>query len=178
MNLRAATPEIDRGPRLVAALLPLVAAVGLGACVLGGSSSGATGSLEGTAATLSGAPSAVAETPAGPMTTSAAAGWGPIWDALPASFPTYPGAEPVPDPAGASTAALTVPASTADAAAWWQRALGGGGYGGIAVSKPLEDGSVVIDGAGPAGCRVRVRVAPTSATTTATIFYGAACPSK
>ena len=159
------------------ALLSLVAAVGLGACIAGGSSSGAAGSPAGSAATPPGASAAAGKTPAGPTTTSAAAGWGPIWDALPASFPTYPGAEPVPDPAGASTAALAVPASTAEAAAWWRRALGEGGYGGIAVSKPLEDGSVVIDGTGPAGCRVRVRVTPTGATTTATIFYGAACPS-
>ncbi len=176
MNRPAATSETDGGPRVVAALLSLAAAVALGACVAGSSPGGSAGSVAGSAATSPAVSSSAGLTPGGPATTSTVTGWGPIRDALPASFPTYPGAEPVPDPAEASTATLTVPASTATAAAWWQRALGAGGYGGVGISKPLENGSVVIDATGPAGCRVRVRVTPSGAATTATIFYGAACP--
>lgn len=123
----------------------------------------------------------------GPTSTSGAAGspsavtqtateWGRIWDALPPDFPVHPGAEPTEGAAGPASATLTVPAQVGAAAAWWQPALERAGYSTVAVSGPLEDGSIVIDSAGAGDCRIQVAITPTGSTTTVTILYGAACP--
>ena len=108
--------------------------------------------------------------------TQTATEWGRIWDALPPGFPVHPGAEPTEGAAGPASAMLTVPAKVGTAAAWWQTALERAGYSTVAVSGPLEDGSIVIDSAGEGDCRVQVAITPTGATTTVRILYGAACP--
>ncbi len=102
--------------------------------------------------------------------------WGMIWDALPATFPVHPGAEPAESPAGPASATLTIPSNATAATDWWRAALEQAGYGTVGVSGPLEDGSFVIDSAGVGDCRTQVRIAPTGTTITATILFGAGCP--
>jgi hypothetical protein len=135
----------------------------LGGCVGGASPTPAPASASGASPALSSPSQTTIE-------------WGTIWDALPAAFPAYPGAEPVDSAAGPASATLTVPADARAATEWWRAALEQGGYGTAEVSGPFEDGSRVIDLKGNGDCRVQVTVAPTGATTTATILFGAGCP--
>ncbi len=110
------------------------------------------------------------------MPTRTTTDWGPIWDSLPPGFPVYPGAEPTQSRTGAASATLTVPADLTTSTQWWQARLEQAEYSTLAVSGPLEDGSMVIDSTGEGDCRVQTTIAPTGATTTATILFGAACP--
>jgi hypothetical protein len=102
--------------------------------------------------------------------------WGAIWDALPPLFPAFPGAIPTETRAGPVSAELAVPTDVATAASWYRGALEAAGFQTVGFSEPLEDGSVVIESAGPGDCRVQVTLIPLSGTTNARILYGAACP--
>jgi hypothetical protein len=103
--------------------------------------------------------------------------WGTIWDALPPSFPVYPGAFATETRAGAASGELAIPTDPQSTIGWYEAALQAAGYRAEGVSAPLEDGSVVIDVVGPAdGCMARVTVTPLSGTTHATILVGAGCP--
>jgi hypothetical protein len=44
------------------------------------------------------------------------------------------------------------------------------------VNEPLEDGSIVIDAIGDAGCGLQASIAPLGDATIATIFVGSECP--
>ncbi len=102
--------------------------------------------------------------------------WGRIWDGLPPSFPRYPGSEPTETRTGPVTATLAVPAEQKTVVDWMKTALERGGYSTEAVSKPLEDGSIVIDSVGTtSGCRVEITLLPEQQTTIATILLAAAC---
>jgi len=148
------------------------AALALGLALIAAGCSAGAGSPPGSGGLTS--TSGAAGSPSAP--TQTATEWGRIWDALPPGFPVHPGAEPTESAAGPASATLTVPARVGATAAWWQPALERAGYSTVAVSGPLEDGSIVIDSAGGGDCRVQVAITPTGATTTATILYGAACP--
>jgi hypothetical protein len=103
--------------------------------------------------------------------------WGPIWDAVPTGFPTYPGskdAEVGADPA--SEVRVIDGAEAAAVASWMDERLRAAAFRSDGLSGPFEDGSYVVDASGEAGCRVQVRVAPTGGLTTITVLYGAACP--
>ena len=101
--------------------------------------------------------------------------WGRIWDELPASFPTYPGAEPTESVEGPASASLVLPAGSSDAADWYANALRVLGYR-VDESSPLEDGSSTIDATGrPPDCHVRITVTPRGTVLFATILYGASC---
>ncbi len=103
--------------------------------------------------------------------------WGRIWDALPATFPRYPGSIPTEPGQGPSSATLAVPTDPATAASQLQSALEAEGFSTEAQSGPFEDGSIVIDSVGePTTCRVQTRLTPQSGTTLMTVFYGAQCP--
>ena len=102
--------------------------------------------------------------------------WGTIWDALPPSFPAFPGSQPTETGAGPASATLQLPGPADVAADWWKEALEAAGYHVEGVNGPLEDGSIVIDASGEAGCRVQASVAPLGDVTIATIFVGAECP--
>jgi hypothetical protein len=145
--------------------LVLGTALALGGCI-GGASQDPTPDGSGLATT----PGAN-----GPPTTTATE-WGAIWDSLPATFPVYPGAEPVEPTTGPASATLVVPETVPAAIVWWQAGLEQAGYSTAAVSGPLEDGGMVIDATGSGDCRIQVAVAPTGATTIATILFGADCP--
>jgi len=145
--------------------LALGAALILGGCVAGASNAPSAGG--------SGEPTAPA---AGGTPTTTTTEWGAIWDSLPPAFPVYPGSEPVQATTGPASATLVVPDTVRAAIDWWQTGLGGAGYRTAAVSGPLEDGGMVIDATGSGDCRIQVSVAPTGATTIASILYGAGCP--
>ena len=104
--------------------------------------------------------------------------WGPIWDALPASFPRFPGSAPT-DPIGEPVSgSFGVPAGPQEATEFMQSALELAGYSTEALSGPFEDGSYVIDSVGPTtlDCRVQTRLTPLSGTTHMTVLYGTGCP--
>ena len=111
--------------------------------------------------------------PTSPPTT--ATEWGTIWDALPTWYPIPHTATPaiVRDPA---TAAFSIPAAPGGTATAMQASLEGAGYSTLALSGPLEDGSMVIDSAGDGQCRLQTTLQPAGDTTLMTVLVGAECP--
>ena len=106
--------------------------------------------------------------------------WGAAWDALPPGFPVPAGARRADpgDPAdGPVSGAFVIDGAPDDVAAAIQNGLTAAGYSTEAVSGPLEDGSLVMDSAGPdPACRVQTRVRPLGGTTMITVLFGASCP--
>lgn len=103
--------------------------------------------------------------------------WGRIWDALPPSFPRYPGATPTETGAGPASAELVLPADVPTATSYMQAALETAGYSTEALSGPFEDGSTVIDSVGAtAECRAQTRIAPLGELTVMTVLFGVGCP--
>jgi hypothetical protein len=131
---------------------------------------------------VSGAPSAAASGSASPAGDSGTSGmtqtntaWGRIWDALPRAFPIYPGSSESMDIGEPASAQFIVPADVATVTAWTKSALETTGLR-TTVSGPLEDGSMTLDSASPAGCAVQTKIAREGAVTTMTVLYGATCP--
>ena len=111
----------------------------------------------------------------GPSTTLI--DWGLIWDALPAGFPHYPGAKPANTGGGPASAILDLPADGRTASTWYQAALKTAGFEVTAAAGPREDGSFDITATkGGEDCQAEISLAPLGATTTATIYFAAACP--
>ncbi|HVA87858.1 MAG TPA: hypothetical protein VNF73_16250 [Candidatus Saccharimonadales bacterium] len=181
-------------PRLLV-LLAIIAAI-LGACVgatptvpsasAPSSPSAAAATAAPTLATTP-APSSIASpiastnaSPSGPAATPPSqtdTSWGRIWDALPASFPRFPGSEPTVTGSGAASAVVQLPTDVTNGAKWYRTALEAAGYATDGMNGPLEDGSIVIDSHGAmTGCRVRASVAPLGGRTIATIMFGSNCP--
>lgn len=103
--------------------------------------------------------------------------WGRIWDAVPASFPAFPGAFPTDPIKGPVSASFGLPAGPQEVAVFMQAAVETAGYSTEALSGPFEDGSYVLDSVGETTeCRVQTRFTPLSGTTNMTILFGAACP--
>ena len=103
--------------------------------------------------------------------------WGRIWDALPETFPVYPGATPA-DDAAADVVTATFALEGADpgtVAGWMQTELERAMYATEGLNGPLEDGSFVLDLVGAGDCRIQVSVAPLGGLTTLGVRYGAAC---
>lgn len=129
------------------------------------------------------APAVTAPAATGPSGTPATGqtdtDWGRIWDGLPAAFPVYPGATPAAEAkTGPVTATFGLQGQDAKAVATWMKTeLERAAYSTEALNGPLEDGSLVLESIGTAGCRVEVSVAPLGSLTTVTVRYGAACPS-
>ena len=130
-------------------------------------------------------PSPAGTSVAGPVVTRAPASqqlpsqtnteWGRIWDAIPASFPRYPGSSDG-IPLAAASATLDVPADVPTVASWMASGLESAGYR-TTASGPGEDGSMTLDSVRPGtACKARTTVAKTGGTTTMTILLGAACP--
>ena len=105
--------------------------------------------------------------------------WGRIWDTLPASFPSIPGARPSEEAAsGAASANLVIEGNVARLVATAVVGLlAKGGFQAPGIGTPLEDGSYTFEATGTApGCKVQVTVKPMGGETFVTILYGAACP--
>jgi hypothetical protein len=121
--------------------------------------------------------SAAPASPGPSLPSQTTTSWGRIWDALPAGFPAPPGAtaaevdEPV-------SRAFDLPVGVNEAATFMQGALERATFSTLAVSGPLEDGSIVIDSVGEpsTGCRVETTVTPAGGLTRMTVRYGADCP--
>lgn len=121
-----------------------------------------------------------APTPATPSTPVATTGtdWGPIRDAVPASFPRYPGARDT-TADGPVSAALTTSATVAALSSWYASALAATGFTSTSSSRPAEDGSVVAEYDGStlaSGCRSQLSFRPQGTQTLVLVLYGAACP--
>ena len=117
--------------------------------------------------------------PATPASGQTETDWGRIWDALPATFPIYPGATPAAEAeTGAVSGTFAVPgADTRTIATWMKAELERAAYRTEGLTGPFEDGSFVLESVGAAGCRVESAVAPLGGLTTVSVRYGAACPS-
>jgi hypothetical protein len=104
--------------------------------------------------------------------------WGRIWDALPASFPVYPGAVESDGPGGGEpvSATFSIDAAPEEIAIALQSQLELATYSTEALSGPLEDGGFVIDSVGDAGCRVETTVTPAGGLTFIAVRFGADCP--
>jgi hypothetical protein len=101
--------------------------------------------------------------------------WGRIWDALPSSFPRYPGSEPASDIGAPASGQFVIPTDVETATVWLKGALDVAGLR-TTVSGPLEDGSMRLDSVGPNGCAVQTTIARTGSITLETVLYGAQCP--
>jgi len=125
------------------------------------------------------------ESPAGSPSSSLAAGqtdtaWGRIWDTVPAGFPRFPASTPADDAGGDPVSArFSVPGGEPRAiAAWMQTALEQSRFDTVGLNGPAEDGSFVLDSAGPGDCRIQTTVAPLGDITFISVLYGADCPSE
>jgi hypothetical protein len=117
-------------------------------------------------------------TPAGPTptTTTTKTDWGTILDAVPASFPVYPGAEATDAVDGPASGAWTVQADAGTVSAWYADALAAAGYSSNDRSGPLEDGSYTVDTRSDVPeCRIRTTVRPQGDLTMITVLFGAGC---
>ena len=95
---------------------------------------------------------------------------------MPDSFPRPAASTPADSITGPVSAAFSVGAGAAAVTATMKAALDAAGYS-TDQSGPLEDGSFVLDSAGPSsGCLVQTTLTPLSGTTLMTVMYGAGCP--
>lgn len=114
-----------------------------------------------------------APTSSGPVTTTDTP-WGRIVDAIPATFPRYPGADDT-DVAEPVTAAWIADDDAGRVAAWYRTALQDVGFSSVELSAPLEDGSMVLDAAGTEGCKAQLTFRPAGESTMISVLYGAGC---
>jgi hypothetical protein len=133
----------------------------------------------GTTSATTASPTAAASGPSvPPQTGQTDTEWGRIWDEVPSGFPRYPGSttadDATPDPA--SDRYVVSGAEAQQIATWMQGALETATFTTEALSGPFEDGSLVLDSVGDAGCRIQTTIAPLGGMTFVTVLYGAACP--
>ena len=105
-------------------------------------------------------------------------GWGPIWDALPPSYPVFAGAKEADAGRGPVSAAYTVAnvdAPARDIAQFYLDALDATGLG-TGLDGPLEDGSFTVWSSTGYGCDSLVTVLPRGTESLITVLYGAGCP--
>ena len=104
--------------------------------------------------------------------------WGPIWNAIPPSYPVPDGAEAADPDHGPVSGAYTVASSVAAPRAigeFYRDALDEGGFGGTGLDGPLEDGSFTVWSASGFGCDSLVTILPRGAESLITVLYGAGC---
>jgi hypothetical protein len=116
-------------------------------------------------------------TPPPTLPTQTDTEWGRIWDDIPPSFPTYPGAAPTEAGEGPASAVLDVgDVEPAEVAGYYVPAVESLGYSTVSRSDPREDGSIEIEWAGETTCRIQATITPLGGSTIVTILYGAGCP--
>jgi hypothetical protein len=173
----AAAPLV---PILLIGLAALAAACGSSAPATSGpsarpTSAASVGSSPVLTAVPGGAASPVLGPTVGPPTTTDTE-FGPIFDALPPSFPTLPGQEPGEVGSGPTSGSYAVNLTIPEASRAMQTALTAAGWS-VDAGSPLEDGTVVLEAThAPAGCRTEVRFTPLSGTVIMSVLYGASCP--
>jgi hypothetical protein len=108
-------------------------------------------------------------------TTTTETPWGTILDAVPATFPVFPGAEPAEAPDEPVSGAWIAEAGVDDVAGWYRDDLRDL-LGAVELSEPLEDGSRVLDAvADIPECRLQLAFRPAGESTMITVLYGAGC---
>jgi hypothetical protein len=181
---RVMRPSARRSTTLVAFVLLVAACAGPGPTTPAGS-----GAATGTPAVSPGGsatdgpeptpvPGGQSFTPAPPPSsvTTTDTAWGTILDAVPDTFPIFPGAEPADSPSGPVSAALITGAGVDEAATWYKDALETAGYSTTGPSSPLEDGSRVLDAQGDLPeCRIQTTFQPAGESTLITVLYAAGC---
>ncbi|HEX5826341.1 MAG TPA: hypothetical protein VFY23_02390 [Candidatus Limnocylindrales bacterium] len=101
--------------------------------------------------------------------------WGTILDALPASFPLYPGAGIAEVPEGPLSGSFDAQDDVKTVVAWYEDQLAARGYG-LERSDPLEDGSITLDGqADLPECRIRMVFRPEARSTIIAVLVASAC---
>ncbi len=104
--------------------------------------------------------------------------WGPIWDALPPSYPVPDGAEPADAASGPVSGAYTVAQGVSTArqlADYYAAALDEAGFGGTGIDGPLEDGSFQVWSTSGYGCDSRVTILPRGQESLVTVLFSALC---
>ena len=177
-------PTIACGPRVIAVLLLASVLAGCDSAGISSSppvaTSGATEAATEPATTAeqplaTALPSGQTSGPAVADVTQTDTAWGRIWDALPRSFPRYPGSELSTEVGEPASGQLVVPTDVDTATVWLKAALDATGLR-TTVSGPLEDGSMRLDSVGANGCAVQTTIARTGTVTLETVLYGATCP--
>jgi hypothetical protein len=103
--------------------------------------------------------------------------WGPIWDAVPGTFPVPEGATPAEPETGPASAAYTVPldrVTTRQLAEFYRDGLDVRGYS-ASLDGPLEDGSFTVWSSSGYGCDVLVTILPRGGESLITVLYGTGC---
>lgn len=120
-----------------------------------------------------------ASTPPAPQpthVTTTQTDWGTILDAVPNTFPVFPGAQVTEPPAEPVSAAFISVAGVDEIATWYRDALEAEGFGTMSLSSPLEDGSRVLDSQGDLPeCRIQTTFRPAGESTMITVLYAAGC---
>lgn len=171
-----------RRPAVVAAALGLAVALVLGGCTTTSTGSAGVSSPEPPSPTATiGGPTDVPTDPgASPVATPPGqtdTEWGRIWDAVPATFPTYPGQSPTETGEGPASAVLDVgDAEPAEVASFYRSAFEVAGYATLSSNGPREDGSFEIESTGETTCRILTTITPMGGLTVVTILYRADCP--
>lgn len=104
--------------------------------------------------------------------------WGPIWNALPPSYPVPEGAEPAEADSGPVSGAYTVAQDVSTArqlADYYAAALDEAGFGGTGIDGPLEDGSIQVWSSSGYGCDSIVTILPRGQESLITVLFGALC---
>jgi hypothetical protein len=104
--------------------------------------------------------------------------WGPIWDALPPSYPVPDGAEPTDADHGPVSAAYTVAKTVAAPRVlteFYAKSLDEAGYGGTGIDGPLEDGSFTVWSSSGYGCDSLVTILPRGDESLVTVLLSALC---
>ena len=103
-------------------------------------------------------------------------GWGRILDAVPSTFPVFPGATIADAPPEPVSGAWLSTASASQVATWYRDALRAANFASVDLGSPLEDGSRVLDIQGDLPeCKAQVTVRPVGGSTMITALYGAGC---
>jgi hypothetical protein len=101
--------------------------------------------------------------------------WGEILDAVPESFPLFPGADVIDLGGEPVSTSFDAPADASTVAAWYVDSLAGLGYA-VELSAALEDGTQVLDAAADLPeCRIQMTFRPESGSAIITVLYAAAC---
>jgi len=101
--------------------------------------------------------------------------WGEILDAVPESFPLFPGADVIELGGEPVSTSFDAPADASAVAAWYVDSLAGLGYA-VELSAALEDGTRVLDAAADLPeCRIQMTFRPESGSAIITVLYAAAC---
>jgi hypothetical protein len=102
--------------------------------------------------------------------------WGTILDAVPSTFPVFPGAEPAEQLDEPFSAAWIAAPDVDQVAGWYESQLLDQGWAVVEVGGPLEDGSWTVDAwADIPECRLQAVFRPAGESTIITVRYAAAC---